>query len=105
MEYPFKYVGQNEGTLTSKICFKNIKAIKANKQNPKYVQHILDKGHTYGTVTETLEILYTEKKGHFIDTQEIFHTYLSIYLWLYSPLLDLGRFFSFLILYTVGRTP
>jgi hypothetical protein len=31
--------------------------------------------------------------------------YLSIYLWLYSPLLGLGRFFSFLILYTVGRTP
>jgi hypothetical protein len=30
---------------------------------------------------------------------------LSIYLWLYNPLLDLGRFFSFLILYTVGRTP
>jgi hypothetical protein len=31
--------------------------------------------------------------------------YLSIYLMLYSPLLDLGHFFSFLILYTVGRTP
>jgi hypothetical protein len=29
---------------------------------------------------------------------------LSIYLWFYSPL-DLGRFFSFLNLYTVGRTP
>jgi hypothetical protein len=29
----------------------------------------------------------------------------GIYLWLYSPLLVLGRFFSFLILYTVGRTP
>jgi hypothetical protein len=28
-----------------------------------------------------------------------------IYLSLYSPLLDLGRFFRFLILYTVGRTP
>jgi hypothetical protein len=28
-----------------------------------------------------------------------------IYLWLYSPLLGLGRFFSFLILYTVGMTP
>jgi hypothetical protein len=28
----------------------------------------------------------------------------SIYLWLYSPLLDLGRFFNFLILYIVGRT-
>jgi hypothetical protein len=30
---------------------------------------------------------------------------LSIYLRLYSPVLDPGLFFSFLILYTVGRTP
>jgi hypothetical protein len=30
---------------------------------------------------------------------------LLIYLWLYSPLLGLGRFFSFLIFYTVGRAP
>jgi hypothetical protein len=28
-----------------------------------------------------------------------------ILLWLYSPLLGLGRFFSLLILYTIGRTP
>jgi hypothetical protein len=28
----------------------------------------------------------------------------TFYLWLYSPLLDLGRFFSFLIFYAVGRT-
>jgi hypothetical protein len=28
-----------------------------------------------------------------------------IYLWLYSPSFGLGLFFSFLILYTVGRTP
>jgi hypothetical protein len=32
-------------------------------------------------------------------------TYLPTYLWLYSPLLGLGRFFIFLILYTVGWTP
>jgi hypothetical protein len=30
---------------------------------------------------------------------------LLLLLWLYSPLLELGRFFSFLILYTVRRTP
>jgi hypothetical protein len=29
----------------------------------------------------------------------------SIYLWLYSPLLGFGRFFSFFIFYTVSRTP
>jgi hypothetical protein len=30
---------------------------------------------------------------------------LSIYLWLYSRSMDLGRFFSFLVFYTVGRIP
>jgi hypothetical protein len=30
---------------------------------------------------------------------------LLLTLWLYSPLLGFGRFFSFLILNTVGRTP
>jgi hypothetical protein len=35
-----------------------------------------------------------------------FETYVCIYLWLYSPLLDLGRFSVFcLIFYTVSRTP
>jgi hypothetical protein len=29
----------------------------------------------------------------------------KLLLWLYSPLLGLGRYFSFFILYTVGRTP
>jgi hypothetical protein len=29
----------------------------------------------------------------------------KLYLWRYSPLLDLGRFFSFLVFYTVGRIP
>jgi hypothetical protein len=32
-------------------------------------------------------------------------THPSIHLWLYSPLLDLGKFLSFLIFYTDGRTP
>jgi hypothetical protein len=31
--------------------------------------------------------------------------YLTIYLSIYSPLLDHCRYFSFLILYAVGRTP
>jgi hypothetical protein len=35
----------------------------------------------------------------------LFNVFVSVCLWLYSPLLDLGRFFSFFILYTVGRTP
>jgi hypothetical protein len=45
---------------------------------------------------------------HFMCTcflHAYFWSCLSIHLWLYRPLLDLGCFFSFLILYTVGRTP
>jgi hypothetical protein len=33
------------------------------------------------------------------------YLYIYIYLWFYSLLLDLGRFFGFLILYTFGRSP
>jgi hypothetical protein len=44
--------------------------------------------------------------SYFIDraTLDRIHTKLLL-LRLYSPLLGLGRFFSFLILYTVGKTP
>jgi hypothetical protein len=40
-----------------------------------------------------------------ISSINTMYVYLSIYLWFYSPLLDLSRFFNFLLLYTVGRTP
>jgi hypothetical protein len=42
-----------------------------------------------------------------VSSQETFwslHTSLSLYLWLYSPFLGLGLFFSFLVFYTDGRT-
>jgi hypothetical protein len=49
---------------------------------------------------------FPSRRYHFIFlNQNIVRRYVTIYLRLYSPLLDLGRFFSFLILYTVGRTP
>jgi hypothetical protein len=40
----------------------------------------------------------------FLDIRSIYlPTYLSIHLWLYSHLLGLGRFFSFLILFALDR--
>jgi hypothetical protein len=49
---------------------------------------------------EVEPIRYKVVRSKCIDSNE---SYLS--LWLYSPLLGLGRFFSFLIFYKVGRTP
>jgi hypothetical protein len=44
-------------------------------------------------------------EGHHQATMHVSKQNSSIlYLWLYSPL-DLGRFFSFIILYTVGSAP
>jgi hypothetical protein len=36
---------------------------------------------------------------------DFFVIIIILFLWLYSPLLGPGRFFSLLILYTVGMTP
>jgi hypothetical protein len=44
------------------------------------------------------------RTGRSWDRSFQFFLFFSFSLWLYSPL-DLGRFCSFLILYTVGRTP
>jgi hypothetical protein len=43
--------------------------------------------------------------SHFFDQEHICNLMTSSLLWFYSPLLTLRRFFSFLILYTVGMTP
>jgi hypothetical protein len=43
-------------------------------------------------------------RAMFIGTTD-YATALLLLLWLYSPLFNLGRVFSFLILYAVGRTP
>jgi hypothetical protein len=47
--------------------------------------------------SKVTELARANKAGGSIDR--------SIDLWLHSPLLDIARFFSFLILYTVGKTP
>jgi hypothetical protein len=67
----------------------------------------------------TIHSMYT----HYLSTSKRYHNYsvplfmklacystskvknIFIHPWLYSPLPDLGRFFSFIILYTVGRNP
>jgi sugar diacid utilization regulator len=38
-----------------------------------YAQHILETGHTYGTIENTLHILHREKEGPLMNTLEQFH--------------------------------
>jgi hypothetical protein len=47
---------------------------------------------------------YLPIRGQNFTATRLEFNYVSIHLWLYSTLLDLGCFFSFLIIFTVGRT-
>jgi hypothetical protein len=61
-ECPKKYIGQTGRTFS--IRYKeHIQDIRSNNGNTGYSNHILNTGHTYGTITDTIKIITMEKKG------------------------------------------
>jgi hypothetical protein len=51
---PLRYIGQTERIF--KIRYKeHFQAIRNNSSNSGYSNHILNTGHTYGTITDTME--------------------------------------------------
>jgi hypothetical protein len=44
--------------------------IKSNYSNSGYSNHILNTGHTYGTIEDTMEIITTGRKGKYLNTLE-----------------------------------
>jgi hypothetical protein len=74
MDCPLKYVGQTGRTFDSRHK-KHIHDIRSNNSNMVYANHILNTGHTYGTITDTTEIIKTERKGRYFNTFEIYYFY------------------------------
>jgi hypothetical protein len=71
---PLRYVGQTGRTF--KIRYKEqIQAIRNNNSNSGYSSHILNTGHTYGTITDTMDIIRKGKKGRHLNTLEKYHIY------------------------------
>jgi hypothetical protein len=61
---------------TFKVRYReHINAIRTNKQNSKFAQHILETGHTYNMMDQTMEVLHIEKKGHKLNTLERLYIY------------------------------
>jgi hypothetical protein len=74
MECPKKYVGQTGRTFN--IRYKeHIHDIRSNNGNTGYANHILNTGHTYGTITDTMEIITTGKKGKHLNKLERYYIY------------------------------
>jgi hypothetical protein len=73
LDFPLKYVGQTGRTFKTRYK-EHIHDIRSNNSNSGYSSHILNTGHTYGTITDTMEII-TRRKGKHLNALEKYHIY------------------------------
>jgi hypothetical protein len=74
MDCPLKYVGQTGRTFYTRYK-EHIQAIRNNNSNSGYSNHTLNTGHTYVSITDTMDIIKTERKGKYLNTLEKYHIY------------------------------
>jgi hypothetical protein len=73
-EWPLKYIGQTGRTFRVRYR-EHLNAIRINKQNSKFAQHILETGHDYDTIDQSMKVLHTEKKGPKLNKLQRFNIY------------------------------
>jgi hypothetical protein len=66
-----KYIGQT-GPIFKARFKEHIQDTRTNRHNSKFAQHILDIGHTYNMMNQTMKMLHIEKKRHRLNTLERF---------------------------------
>jgi hypothetical protein len=69
-----KYVGQMGRTFKTRYK-EHRQAIRNNNGNSEYSKHILNMGHTYGSVTDMMKVLKSQKKGRHLNTLERYYIY------------------------------
>jgi hypothetical protein len=76
LDCPLRYIGQTGRTF--KIRYKEhmcIQAIRNNNGNSGYSNHILNTGHTYETITDTMDVIRNGRKGRHLNTLEKYYIY------------------------------
>jgi hypothetical protein len=53
----------------------HIRSIRNNKDTTGYTHHILNTGHSYGPIDDTMEIVTILKKGKHSNTMEKYHIF------------------------------
>jgi hypothetical protein len=74
VDCPMKYTGQTGRTFNIRYK-KQLNAIRNNNSNSDYSSHILNTGHRYGSITDTMDIISTGMKGRYLNTLEKYHIY------------------------------
>jgi hypothetical protein len=74
LDCPLKYIEQTGRTFyTTRMYEKHIQAIRNENSNWGYSSHILNTGHTYGTIINTMDIIRTQEEGKLLNTLEKYH--------------------------------
>jgi hypothetical protein len=74
-ECPLRYIAQT-GHMFKDRYREHILAIRTYKHTSKYAQHILDTGHAYGKMEETMDAIHITRKGNLLNTLERFYIYI-----------------------------
>jgi hypothetical protein len=74
MDCPLKYIGQTDRTFKTRYN-EHIQAVRSNNGNSGYSKHNLNEGHTYGSVTNTMKVLKTQRKGKHLNTLKRYYIY------------------------------
>jgi hypothetical protein len=72
LDCPLKYIGQTGRIFNTKYK-EHMHDIRSNISNSGYSNHILNTGHTYGTITDTMVIITTGRNGKYLNTLERYH--------------------------------
>jgi hypothetical protein len=60
-----KYIGQTGIRLNIRYI-DHIHAIRNNNSSSDYSSHILNTGHTYGSITDIMDVINTGSKGRYL---------------------------------------
>jgi hypothetical protein len=74
MDWPMKYIAQTGRTFNTRYI-EHIHDIRSNNSNSGYSNHILNAGHAYGTMMDTIDIITTRRKGKHLNTLERYYIY------------------------------
>jgi hypothetical protein len=72
LDCPLRYIGQTGRAFHTRYK-EHIQSIRSNNGNSGYSNHILNTGHTYGNMTDTMDIIQTDKKGKHMNKLERYH--------------------------------
>jgi hypothetical protein len=74
MGCPLKYIEQTGRTFQARYK-EDIQAVRNNNSNSGYSSHILNTGHAYGSITDTIKVVKIQKRGKHLNTLEKYYTY------------------------------